>query len=102
MNTQKYDRTEEFKGSELKADRALRDTARSYLAKTPIQIDVDQIESAIRLYPLQLMGVALALGFVAGKLARGTGVVILAALGRSVARETAGNFARRLVGRGRA
>ncbi len=99
MDAEQRNDNEEFKRKELKADRALKDTARSYLAKTPMQIDVEQIESAIRLYPLQLVGVALALGFLAGKLARGSGVMMLAALGRSVARETAGNFARRVVGR---
>jgi hypothetical protein len=98
MNVEKHKEQEEFKKGELKADRALKDTVSTYLAKTPMQIDIDQVELTIRQYPLQSVGVAIAIGFVIGGLARGAGVIVLAGLGRNVARKTAGNFVWRLIG----
>jgi hypothetical protein len=98
MNAEKHEEHEEFKKGELKVDRALKDTVSTYLAKTPMQIDIDQVESTIRQYPLQSIGVAVAIGFVVEGLARGAGVILLAGLGRNVARKTAGNFVWRLIG----
>jgi ElaB/YqjD/DUF883 family membrane-anchored ribosome-binding protein len=76
-----------------RADNAVRDTARTYLRKFGVNLDLDKIEKSIRDKPLPSAAVAAAAGFIiGGGMATRPAVAILALFGRKAARETATNF----------
>lgn len=49
-----------------KADRAVRDTAQTYLEKFGVKLDPEQIEKSIRDKPLPSVAIAAAAGFIIG------------------------------------
>jgi len=49
-----------------KADNAVRDTARTYLTRFGVGIDLEKIEKSIRRKPLRSAGIATGVGFVIG------------------------------------
>jgi ElaB/YqjD/DUF883 family membrane-anchored ribosome-binding protein len=76
-----------------KADRAVRDTARTYLEKFGVRLDLEQIEKSIRDNPLPSAAIAAAAGFIiGGGLATRTAAPILALFARAAAQETATNL----------
>jgi 1,4-dihydroxy-2-naphthoyl-CoA synthase len=76
-----------------KADRAVRDTARTYLEKFGVKLDLEQIERSIRDKPLPSAAIAAAAGFIiGGGLATRAAAPILALFARAAAQETATNF----------
>jgi ElaB/YqjD/DUF883 family membrane-anchored ribosome-binding protein len=76
-----------------KADRAVRDTARTYLERLGIKLDLEQIEKSIRDKPLPSAAIAAAAGFIiGGGMAIRPAVALLALFGRKAAKETANNF----------
>ena len=76
-----------------KADNAVRDTARTYLRKFGVNLDLENIEQSVRDKPLPSAAIAAAAGFIiGGGMATRPAVAILALLGRKAARETATNF----------
>ena len=76
-----------------KADRAVRDTAQTYLEKFGVKLDLEQIEKSIRDKPLPSVAIAAAAGFIiGGGMATRPAVAILALFGRKAAKETATNF----------
>jgi ElaB/YqjD/DUF883 family membrane-anchored ribosome-binding protein len=76
-----------------KADRAVRDTARTYLDKFGVKLDLEQIEKSIRDKPLPSAAIAAAAGFIiGGGLATRAAAPILALFARAAAQETATNF----------
>ena len=76
-----------------RTNNAIRDTARTYLRKLGVTLDIIQIEHSIREKPLRSMAIAAATGFiVGGGMATRPGVAMLALFSRRVARETAANL----------
>ena len=76
-----------------RTDNALRDTARTYLRRFGINLDIVQIENSIRDRPLRSIAIAAAAGFiVGGGMATRPGVAILAMFGRTAVKETATNL----------
>jgi ElaB/YqjD/DUF883 family membrane-anchored ribosome-binding protein len=76
-----------------RADNAVRDTARTYLRKFGMNLDLEKIEKSIRDKPLHSAAIAAAAGFIiGGGLATRPAVAILALFGRQAAKETATNF----------
>jgi ElaB/YqjD/DUF883 family membrane-anchored ribosome-binding protein len=76
-----------------RTDNALRDTARTYLRKFGVNLDIVQIENSIRDKPLRSTAIAAAAGFiVGGGMATRPGVAILALFGRKAAEETAAHL----------
>jgi ElaB/YqjD/DUF883 family membrane-anchored ribosome-binding protein len=80
-------------GAAKRADNAVRDTARTYLRKFGVNLDLEKIEKSIRDKPLPSAAIAAAAGFIiGGGLATRPAVAILALFGRKAAKETATNF----------
>jgi 1,4-dihydroxy-2-naphthoyl-CoA synthase len=76
-----------------KADNAVRDTARTYLRKFGVNLDLEQIEKSIRDKPLPSVAIAAAAGFIiGGGMATRPAVAILALFVRKAAKETATNL----------
>ena len=76
-----------------KADNAVRDTARTYLRKFGVNLDLEKLEQSIREKPLPSATIAAAAGFIiGGGMATRPAVAILALFGRKAAKETATNF----------
>jgi 1,4-dihydroxy-2-naphthoyl-CoA synthase len=76
-----------------KADRAVRDTAQTYLEKFGVKLDLEQIEKSIRDKPLPSVAIAAAAGFIiGGGLATRLAAPILALSARAAAKETATNL----------
>ena len=76
-----------------RADNAVRDTARTYLRKFGVNLDLEKIEQSVRDKPLPSAAIAAAAGFIiGGGMATRPAVVILALFGRKAAKETATNF----------
>jgi ElaB/YqjD/DUF883 family membrane-anchored ribosome-binding protein len=76
-----------------KADNAVRDTARTYLRRFGVNVDLEQIERSIRDKPLRSAAIAAGAGFViGGGMAIRPAVALLALFGRKAAKETATNL----------
>jgi ElaB/YqjD/DUF883 family membrane-anchored ribosome-binding protein len=82
-----------------KADRAVRDTARTYLEQFGLKLDMEQLEKSIRDKPLPSAAIAAAAGFIiGGGLATRLAAPILALFAREAAKETATNLMTGMVG----
>jgi ElaB/YqjD/DUF883 family membrane-anchored ribosome-binding protein len=76
-----------------KADNAVRDTARTYLRRFGVDVDLEQIERSIRDKPLRSAAIAAGAGFViGGGMATRPAVALLALFGWRAAKETATNL----------
>src|SRR5258708_1881426 len=81
-----------------KADRALVDTAQSYLRRRGFELDLRQVEKSIRDQPRSSAAIAASAGFIAGGgLATRPGLAMMILFARIAARETAVNFATSLM-----
>jgi ElaB/YqjD/DUF883 family membrane-anchored ribosome-binding protein len=76
-----------------RTDNAIRDTARTYLGKFGVNLDIVRVETSIRERPLRFTAIAATAGFiVGGGMTTRPGVAILALFGRKVVTETAANL----------
>src|ERR1700751_4276505 len=76
-----------------KADEAIRKTAQSYIEKSPLKLDLNQVEKFAGEKPLTFLGIGAGVGFfLGGGMQTKLGLALLALFGRRAAKRTAVNF----------
>lgn len=94
LSGENKDSSTEHEDRYKQADDAIRRTAQSYVEKSPVKVDLNQIEKFANEKPLTFLGIGAGVGFfLGGGLQTKIGLTLLALFGRRAAKQTAVNLA---------